>query len=284
MVLRKSSAIVILLELFATLGACSYLRIVNSPAFVSALLPSHHFTPARGQKIIMASNDAEGETIASKPVLGYWKIRGLVSAIRYQLVYSGVPFDEEVYEQGDGPGFSRDAWYDVKHDQGLEYPNLPYLKDGAYSLTESGAIHRYCAMKWCPDLLCNDDAEAYGRAEMAWGVVTDLKGFVVLSCYGGDGDKKALADAAVPRFENFAKVLSDNKFLAGDRLCCADFAFAELVEVVDFISDGDVFKVYPSIKAYRDRVFGLPKLKEYYEDEGKCPRLSFNNKVAKIGN
>mmetsp|Transcript_23459 Transcript_23459/g.35675 ORF Transcript_23459/g.35675 Transcript_23459/m.35675 type:complete len:253 (+) Transcript_23459:39-797(+) len=216
-----------------------------------------------------------------KPTLGYWKIRGLASAIRYQLAYSNVPYDEEVYEQGDGPEFSRAAWYDVKHDQGLTYPNLPYLKDGSFSLTESGAIQRYCAKKWCPTLLCDDDMETYGKAEMAWGVVLDIKGFVATQCYVGDGDKKKLTDAAIPRFGLIAKELIENKFIIGDRICCADFAFVELVEVMDFISDGEIFKEYPSLKTYRDRVFELPRLKECLEEE---KRLTFNNKVAKINN
>ncbi|KAL7539342.1 hypothetical protein ACHAXR_009226 [Thalassiosira sp. AJA248-18] len=218
---------------------------------------------------------------SSKPILGYWKIRGLASAIRYQLAYSNVSFDEELYEQSDGPEFSRATWTDVKYDQGLTYPNLPYLKDGNLSLTESGAIHRYCAKKWCPELLCSDDAELYGKAEMVWGVVSDLKGFVTVQCYMGDGDKKKLAEKAIPRFALIAEELKNNKFLVGDRLCCADFAFVELVEMVDFISDGEIFTVYPSIKGFRDRVFELTKLKEYYE---KGPKLIFNNKVAKINN
>lgn len=233
-------------------------------------------------------NPAKKQKTAAKPVLGYWKIRGLASAIRYQLAYSGklpnIDFDEEVYVQGDGPEFSRASWTDVKFDQGLTYPNLPYLKDGDFSLTESGAIHRYCALKWCPELLCLDDPELYGKSEMVWGVVSDLKGFVTTKCYRGDGDKKALAKAAIPRFELFAKELEKNKYLIGDKLCCADFAFVELLEMMEFISDGDIFATYPTLKEYRDRVFQQPKLKEYYEDEAKCPKLPFNNKVAIINN
>ena len=186
---------------------------------------------------------------------------------------------------GDGQrGFSRAAWLDVKRDQGLTYPNLPYLKDGAFSLTESGAIHRYCAKKWCPDLLCCDDLELYGKAEMAWGVVSDIKGLVTGRCYRGDGDKKGLTGDALPRFALIAKELDFNKFLVGDTICCADFALVELVEMMDFISEGEIFAIYPSIKRYRDRVFALPKLKEYYADEERCPKLPFNNKCAAINN
>jgi len=229
----------------------------------------------------MTDADAQAKTTPTKPILGYWKIRGLASAIRYQLAYSKVDYDEEVYEQGDGPEFSRASWMDVKYTLGLQYPNVPYFKDGDFSLTESGAIQRYCAKKWCPELLCLDDDEAYGKAEMAWGVCSDLKGFVTSPCYVGDGDKKALAEKAIPRFAAVAKTLADSKYIAGDQLCCADFGLAELIDVVDFISEGEIFKTHPSLKEYRDRVFELPGVKECHEKEQK---LSFNNKSAKINN
>ena len=240
---------------------------------------------------------------SSKPILGYWKIRGLASSIRYQLIYSGVPFTEEVYEQGDGPDYSGDAWLSVKdqhiarkitQQEGgwLQYPNLPYFKDkledGTYTLTESGAIHRYCASKWCKELLHHDNIELYGKAEMVWGVYTDLKGFVTGPCYAGDGDKKKLTELALPKFELIARQLQlegGNKYLIGDELCCADFAFVELVELMDFISDGKIYEVYPSLKVYRDGMFNLPRLKEYYEDKKKGEHvLPFNNKCAKINN
>lgn len=223
------------------------------------------------------------DTDSSKPILGYWKIRGLAAAIRYQLAYSNVSFEQEQYEQEDGPGFSTAAWTDVKYSQGLTFPNLPYLKDGDFRLTEASAIHRYCAKKWCPELLCDDDAEMYANAEMLWGVVSDIKMFFTMMSYTsmGDGDKKNLTEGAMPRFAPLAKELETNKFLVGDRLCCADFAFVELVEMMDFVSDGEIFKVHPSLQEYRDRMFDLPKLKESHKDEKK---LTFNNKVSKVNN
>jgi len=230
----------------------------------------------------MTSNRKNDEL--TEPILGYWKIRGLASGIRYQLVFSDISFREETYEQGDAPDFSRASWTDVKYNQNLEFPNLPYLKDGEFSLTETAAIHRYCAKKWCPELLCLDDIELYGKAEMMWGVMTDLKMLVTVDCYRGNGDKKALTETILPQLENIAKVLTERKFLVGDRLCCADFQFAELIEMVDFISEGKVFKDYPSLKGYRDHFFDLPKIKEYYANIEKCPNLPFNNKIAKINN
>jgi len=128
-------------------------------------------------------------------------------------------------------------------------------------------------------LLCLDDEEMYGKAEMAWGVVSDLKGFVTGQCYRGDGSKKELAELATPRFGRIAKELETNTFLIGKRICCADFAFVELVDMMDFISDGEIFVIHPSLLRYRDGIFALANVKECHEKEKQLP---FNNKVARI--
>eukprot|EP00569_Conticribra_weissflogii_P012772 CAMPEP_0171388326 /NCGR_PEP_ID=MMETSP0879-20121228/40451_1 /TAXON_ID=67004 /ORGANISM="Thalassiosira weissflogii, Strain CCMP1336" /LENGTH=222 /DNA_ID=CAMNT_0011900673 /DNA_START=39 /DNA_END=707 /DNA_ORIENTATION=+ len=217
----------------------------------------------------------------TKPIIGYWKIRGLAAPIHYQLAYSKVDFDQEIYEQGDAPDFSRASWMDVKYTQNFDFPNLPYLKHGNYSLTESVAIHKYCAKKWCPELLCLDDDELYGKAEMSWAIMMDAKMAFTMPCYMGDGDKKAHWEKCCPRLESISKFLEGKKFMIGDRLCCADFQMAELVDLVDFISDGEVYKVYPNLKAYKEAVFALPGVKDFTE---KSLALKFNNKSAKINN
>ena len=90
---------------------------------------------------------------AQKPILGYWKIRGLAANIRYQLSYCGVDWQDVEYEQGDGPEFSRESWMSVKYNLGFDFPNLPYFIDGDFKLTETMAIHKYIAEKWKPELL-----------------------------------------------------------------------------------------------------------------------------------
>ena len=46
----------------------------------------------------------------NKPTLGYWAIRGLASQIRYLMVFLGVDYQEDIYEQGDAPEYSRECW------------------------------------------------------------------------------------------------------------------------------------------------------------------------------
>ena len=59
-----------------------------------------------------------------------------------------------MYEQADD--LSTQDWLSKKFNLGLDFPNLPYFKDGDLSLTESIAIHRYIADKWKPELLGTD--------------------------------------------------------------------------------------------------------------------------------
>ena len=88
-----------------------------------------------------------------KPVLGYWATRGRANGIRTMLHYCGVDFHNYMYEVGAAPTYSKEAWLTVKQSLGLDFPNLPYLIDGDFKLTESLAIYKYIARKWRPELL-----------------------------------------------------------------------------------------------------------------------------------
>ena len=48
---------------------------------------------------------------------------------------------------------NRDSWFSVKHNLGLEFPNLPYFIDGDFSMAETLPIMRYIASKYQPDQL-----------------------------------------------------------------------------------------------------------------------------------
>ncbi len=52
-------------------------------------------------------------------ILGYWAIRGLAEPIRLALHYAKHPYTEKMYEQGEGPEFSRENWLSEKEKLGL---------------------------------------------------------------------------------------------------------------------------------------------------------------------
>lgn len=62
-----------------------------------------------------------------------------------------------------------------------------------------------------------------------------------------------------------------------------DFYLYELLQLIDFTSDGKVFKEYPDLAEYQFRISQLPKLKEYLVSDD-CLLAPFNMKFAKINN
>ena len=79
------------------------------------------------------------------------------------LTFTGEQFEEVIYEQGDGPEYSRHEWLEVKEKLGLPFPNLPWLKDGDVKLTHSVAILRYIAAKHS---MLGSSAEEQAKADM----------------------------------------------------------------------------------------------------------------------
>jgi len=60
-----------------------------------------------------------------------------------------------------------------------------------------------------------------------------------------------------------------------------DFYWFELLELMNFITEGGVYKDYPQLLRYHKRMASLPGLNQYYHSE-ENQSLSFNNKVAKL--
>ncbi len=74
--------------------------------------------------------------------VGYWALRGRGQVIRHLLAYTGLDWEEVTYKQ---PG----DWFAIgdKNKLGLDFPNLPYLINGDFKLTESMAIANYIIRK-----------------------------------------------------------------------------------------------------------------------------------------
>ena len=80
-------------------------------------------------------------------VFGYWDLRygprGNIN--RHILNYAGVEYEDKRYDHIK----QEKSWAQI----GLPFPNLPYLIDYEYKLTESKAITMYICEKWAPGLL-----------------------------------------------------------------------------------------------------------------------------------
>merc|ERR1719263_956852 len=215
--------------------------------------------------------------------LGYWKIRGLASNIRFQLAYSGITdYNMVEYEQGEGPDFDRSCWTDVKPTLGLDFPNLPYLIDGDFKLTETLAIHKYLADKYKPALLGSDAAQK-GQLAMVQGIIADFKGAITGPCYAKPADQAALQAKIADKLPPIVKFLGDKKFLVGDNETYMDFYFYEALQMAYHVIQPELFTQFPTLKTYCDSVANLPGLKEYLADGNRREATYiFNNKVAQL--
>lgn len=229
-----------------------------------------------------AQKPAHSLNLHSKPVLGYWNIRGLGAPCRYLLHYCGVEFEDKMYAAGPGPEYSRAAWLDEKFNLGLELPNLPYLIDDEIKLTETAAIMKYICAKWMPEL-CTSDPVTFARAEMIWDKVLTLKMKSTMPCYQG-GNNQEIMDVCWPLCQEIVDILETGRtWLCGEQLTWLDFYFYEVVLFLDMLSGEVVMTHYTVLGQYVQRFQELPRFRDVWADESKCMRWPFNGDMASIG-
>ena len=155
-----------------------------------------------------------------KLVLGYWKTRGLAQHIRHLLAYVGADFEEVQYE-------AREKWFEEdKKNLGFDFPNMPYLIDGDYKLTESVAVIKYISKSFKPELL-GKNIRDQGLVENILGVWTDYQ--KALAPLFGTQDPAAVAAALEkikPKFNQLKDYVGGKDFALG-YVTVVDFVMAE---------------------------------------------------------
>lgn len=77
--------------------------------------------------------------MSEKIVLGYWGVRGRGQPLRHLLSYVGLEFQEKIY--------ATPEQYKADVSSIGDFPNLPYLIDGDFKISETLAIARYIVRK-----------------------------------------------------------------------------------------------------------------------------------------
>ena len=90
------------------------------------------------------------------------------------LEYTEHPYEDVLYEQGDAPNFSVDAWTSVKDTLGLAFPSVPYMIDGETKVTDPHAIMQYLANAYAPELLGKDPNER-GQMDLIYAQMKEIK-------------------------------------------------------------------------------------------------------------
>merc|ERR1712076_297762 len=147
--------------------------------------------------------------------LGYWKIRGLRTPITFVLEHGNIDYKEELYEDSEG-NWSRDAWFSVKPNQNLDFPNLPYFYDSEndIKITQMSAIINYICNKH--DILLPKTTKEKAQTDMMMGVTGDFRGGFTRMSYG-NGDTATYKEKFLEDWlEKFEKFFSQNKYCSGN--------------------------------------------------------------------
>lgn len=214
-------------------------------AIVGPYLPASSLVPIVGKKVRH----------------GYWGIRGLGQANRLLLAYSGVEFEDTQYSDPD-------KWFkEDKLNIGLDFPNLPYLIDGEYSLTESTAIQRYIIQKWGEPELAGKNAQDNAKLEAFLSIFTEFSGAVTGLFFNKDHAtaKGPLFEKHKAKLEQLASFVGDKSFVLG-YLTLADFVVSEGSVYIETIYPEES-KAFPFLKRVRENFNQVPKIAEYNKSE-----------------
>lgn len=194
----------------------------------------------------------------TKVVLGYWKIRGLAQYIRHLISYTGIQFEEVLYE-------GQEKWFkEDKEKLGFDFPNLPYLIDGDFKLTESAAIAKYVINKSGKTDLLGKDLHDQGTLENLIGVFNDALKEVRSLFFNKDYEtvKIESLEKARSKFDYIKHFIGDKEFALG-YLTLVDFLLAENLYYFEALYPSER-KNYGFWWRIRHNVESLPGVRAYY--------------------
>ncbi|KAM5202222.1 glutathione S-transferase Mu 1 isoform 1-T1 [Hipposideros larvatus] len=213
--------------------------------------------------------------------LGYWDIRGRAHAIRLILEYTDSNYEDKRYKIGDGPDYDKSQWLSEKFKLGLDFPNLPYLIDGAHRLTQSNAILRYIARK---HNLCGETEEERIRVDVLENEVMDMRISLARVCYSPDFEKlkpeylKTLPE----KMKLISQFLGKRSWFAGDKLTYVDFLAYDILDMHRRF-EPKCLDAFPNLKDFVARFEGLKKISAYMKSSRFLPSPLFG-KMALWGN
>nr|ABL09304.1 allergen Aca s 8 [Acarus siro] len=197
----------------------------------------------------------------SKPILGYYNVRGYAQPIRNLLAYAGVDFIDKRYPM-DPVQLASPEWQAEKHTFGFDFPNTPYLIDGDVKLTQSLAILRYLARKYGLEGATETEKNRIALLEQQ---INDLQTSFFLSLL--KGDEAAFLQTLPDQLAGVSAFLGVNQFAAGSSVAYVDFLLYEyLVRVL--VYKPEIIGRFENLVQYIKRIEALPRLAEWIKKLG----------------
>lgn len=203
-------------------------------------------------------------------VLSYWGVKGSAGQLaRFMLNYLRLSYTE-VNPQ------SPEEWFGetkpALHKSGLHFPNLPYLFDGDFKISESMAIPLYLAHKHGRAELFGKGAQDIARHAEIVGIIVDIRAELLKAVFSQDNYKELLlamtkkGNGVYDKIGYIAKFLGDREFLLG-YFTFADILVAYFAYFTDVamrsIGAENPFYQHANLKALQDSVFALPGIRDH---------------------
>uniref|UniRef100_A0A8C0ZUX6 Glutathione S-transferase n=1 Tax=Castor canadensis TaxID=51338 RepID=A0A8C0ZUX6_CASCN len=213
--------------------------------------------------------------------LGYWGFRGMTHPIRLLLEYTDSSYEEKRYTIGDAPDYDRSQWLSEKFTLGLDFPNLPYLIDGARKITQSNAILHYIARKHD---LCGETEEEKIRVDILENQVWDTRLQLGMMCYNPDFEKlkPEFLEGLPEKMKLYSQFLGKRPWFAGDKITFVDFIAYDVLDQ-HRIFEPKCLDAFPNLKDFLSRFEGLKKISAYMKSS-RFLRSPIYLKTAMWGN
>ncbi|XP_046505733.1 glutathione S-transferase Mu 1-like [Equus quagga] len=159
---------------------------------------------------------------------------------------------------GDAPDYDRSQWLSEKFKLGLDFPNLPYLIDGAHKITQSNAILRYIARK---HNLCGETEEEKIRVDILENEVMDTRMALARLCYNPDFEKlkPEYLEALPETMKLFSQFLGKRPWFAGDKLTYVDFLAYDILDL-HRIFEPKCLDAFSNLKDFITRLEVTPRI------------------------
>ena len=214
----------------------------------------------------------------------YWGIKGIGEPIRYLLSYLKLEYTETNLE-------SRKYWDEQKVillENGFDFPNLPYIKDGKRYIPESKAIPLYLVQKAKREDLFGKTMNEQIKHQMLLEYIEFIRRntFRIIKT---ENTKEVFTKQRkrfyLPRLTYLSDFLKEKKYFMG-YLTYSDFTFLYSAQVIGDISktlevENPVFS-FPNLKNHEKTMNNLEGLKDYIENDFRTVRNYIPKKLSKI--
>jgi len=219
--------------------------------------------------------------------LYFYPVRGRAETARLLLMYSGTKYEDIKVSKEQWPAMiekmpvgqsctkhenikvSKEQWPAVK--EKMPTGQMPVLDVDGIKICQSTAIIRYLARE-CG--LTGKNSLDMARADMIVEGIRDMWDHLkVVYLPKIEGNKKTsdekwaqMVDTTLKLFlDTNTRFLNENggQWFVGDSLTYADIAIAEFVSCMEDCFCQSILDNYPQLKAFKEKIFSLPKLKEY---------------------